>query len=72
MEFFIGNLDIFNFFRPTGQKYDGQWKDGKQDGEGKFIDQNGKEKKGFGKKGKMLSGFNTFLLNFNLFFKLIS
>lgn len=33
-------------FRADGRSYKGPWKNGKQDGEGIFIDSHGQEKKG--------------------------
>lgn len=39
------------FFRPTGQKYVGEWKNGKQHGKGKFYADDGQMKEGEWKNG---------------------
>lgn len=40
------------FIWPDGRKYDGEWKDGNQDGEGMFHSKDGVVKKGVWVKGQ--------------------
>ena len=40
------------FSRPDGRKYEGQWHNGKQHGEGVYITAQGQRKKGEWKEGK--------------------
>ena len=42
--------------RPDGKRYEGQWVNGKQEGEGKFKDANGKTMTGRWKDGKFVEG----------------
>jgi hypothetical protein len=44
---------ISNSFRPDGKKYMGNWKQGKQHGEGILI-VNGEEKEGYWQEGKQI------------------
>ena len=46
------------FFWPDGRVYEGQWKDGKQNGYGRYLNQDKEEKYGFwvnGKRSRWLS-----------------
>jgi len=49
---------IYVIYRPDGRKYDGDWKNGKQHGEGTYTSATGKTKRGEWSEGKRINWLN--------------